>query len=422
MRVLLAAQAFPNRQQPWLHTSIRSVIAQGVEVILTGVRGPADDWVRSDEDLQTVSFIEVSDTARAAALIGIRSMLGFGSQEAATAWRGLPVVLRAGYRSTNRVRSMMRLDLAQLAGIRDIDLIHAHSLWRALQFVRIKSPESPPLLVTFHGLHPDGIATLTQEHWTQLASGVDGWTANTKFSAAQLEGFGIDAGRIHVMPQGTRLDQFPYRPRPHPGHGEVSVLTVSRLAPEKGLLAAIEAISILRSEGVPIRYTIFGSGPARGSTAALVDRLGLMDCVHLAGEIAHSSLPDEYARAHLFLLPTLARPMHLWNETQGVVLQEAQASGCVVVATTAGGIPECVDDETRSRLVAPGDPRAIADRIVDILRAASTWPEIQRRGRQWVEDHFDVRHSGPRLVELYRQIVSLKRPSGTNRSSVAGQV
>lgn len=91
-------------------------------------------------------------------------------------------------------------------------------------------------------------------------------------------------------------------------------------------------------------------------------------------------------------------------------MQEAQASGCLLVATRTGGIPECVD-EGHARLVPDRDERALAGAILDLLQHPDRWPEWQAAGRRWVEERYSVSVIGRRLAELYLRLVTCREIS-----------
>jgi colanic acid/amylovoran biosynthesis glycosyltransferase len=68
---------------------------------------------------------------------------------------------------------------------------------------------------------------------------------NTHFAQAELETLGCPRDKIVILPLGSRLEEFPFWSRPCPQQGPVIVLTVARLAPEKGHTFAREAIKEL---------------------------------------------------------------------------------------------------------------------------------------------------------------------------------
>lgn len=76
----------------------------------------------------------------------------------------------------------------------------------------------------------------------------------------------------------------------------------------------------------------------------------------LPGFVDVNKLIKEYKQAHIFLLPSVIK-------TQGVVLQEAQATGLPVIATKTGGSSECIEDKVTSFLISPEDLNNIVEKV-----------------------------------------------------------
>jgi glycosyltransferase involved in cell wall biosynthesis len=103
----------------------------------------------------------------------------------------------------------------------------------------------------------------------------------------------------------------------------------------------------------------------------------------------------------LFVLPS-------FMENCPNALLEAMAAGVPIVASKVGGIPELVDD-TCAQLVAPGDPRALAEAISTLLADGERARIQATKARRRVEAHFTADRNASRVLELYEDLVSARR-------------
>jgi|GEM_PF-139578 len=230
---------------------------------------------------------------------------------------------------------------------------------------------------------------------------------------------GIDLGdRGRVIYNGIRSADFegvePYRhPRPY-------VFAIGRLVEEKGFDVLIEAFARLRASpsgiadsepsarrpsttvdaataGVgpdgPLDLLVAGSGPEQAALQTLIADLGLADRVSLIGHADRPTVAALFAGATCFVLPSRHEPF-------GIVNLEAMASGCPVVATRVGGVPEFVLDGTTGLLVEPNDPDALATRIRELLADSDLRTRLAARGREQAA-RFDWRHITDQYVDSY---------------------
>jgi glycosyltransferase involved in cell wall biosynthesis len=169
---------------------------------------------------------------------------------------------------------------------------------------------------------------------------------------------GVAAQRVVVVPPGTVRPAAGERPR---AQGALRLLAVGTIAPRKGHLLLVEALSGLRE--LDWRLTCVGSLTRDAEAAAALRRAiatsGLADKVILEGERPPELLTDAYRDADLFVLPS-------YHEGYGMACAEALAHGLPVVATTAGAIPDTVP-ASASILVPPGDAAALREALRRVL-------------------------------------------------------
>lgn len=174
------------------------------------------------------------------------------------------------------------------------------------------------------------------------------------------------------------------------------LVTVGRLSEQKGQLVLLDALAVLKREGVPFRMTIVGDGPLRPQLERGIHDLGLEHHVELAGWQSNSEVRALICGARALVLPSFA-------EGLPVVLMEAFALGRPVVATYVAGIPELVTDRACGWLVPAGD----ADQLAGAISACLNAPDERIRsmgilGRSRVTEQHDITKECGRLADLFR--------------------
>jgi glycosyltransferase involved in cell wall biosynthesis len=172
--------------------------------------------------------------------------------------------------------------------------------------------------------------------------------------------FGVDAGRVAIAVPGV---DAALRATGSATDGPVQLLAVGSLVPRKGYDILVEALAGIANRDW--RLTIIGAGDRAPLTAeklrAQILAAGLQDRILLAGAVDQDRLASAYARADLFVMPSLF-------EGYGMVLTEALARGLPVVCTTGGAAAETVPDAAALK-VPPGDAPALAKALAKLIDA-----------------------------------------------------
>ncbi len=139
------------------------------------------------------------------------------------------------------------------------------------------------------------------------------------------------------------------------------ILFAGRLEPMKGVDVLFQAFAkAITGLSPDIHLRIVGGGSQEKMLQDLAKSLEIDHRVTYTGRIDHRAVLAEFARAEIFC--GLSR-----SEALGNVFLEAQASGCAVIATNIGGIPEIVKDQESGLLVPPDDIDASAKAIKSLL-------------------------------------------------------
>lgn len=145
--------------------------------------------------------------------------------------------------------------------------------------------------------------------------------------------------------------------------GRPFILSVASYERKKGLDTLLRAFKAVNQDsGAEHMLALVGPDKGTGSELRLLaNRLGISDRVVFCGEVPHSDLHVYYGAASVFCLASRSEPF-------GLVLLEAGAFRCPVVATSVGGIPEILANDVNARLVPADDALALAAQIIDLLR------------------------------------------------------
>ena len=196
----------------------------------------------------------------------------------------------------------------------------------------------------------------------------------------------------HFDPGAVTLDTTDDRP---------TVLTMGRLAPEKGHRVLLRAMAEVAKRVPEVRLLICGEGEERARLEAQRAALGLTGTVEFAGFV--SDPRALLARAHVFVMPSL-------SEGLGVAVLEAMAMARPVVATDAGGLPESVVDGETGRVVPKGNPEALAEAMLSMLDDTRAAQAMGAAGRERAKALFDRPRIVDRIVHLYEDVLARGTP------------
>jgi phosphatidyl-myo-inositol alpha-mannosyltransferase len=245
----------------------------------------------------------------------------------------------------------------------DFDLIHTHCpAAPSLPLLAVAAAECPQV-GTFHMTGRNRLQELFRGTLQSRMSRLD---ARIAVSATALECaqhyFG---GAYRVIPNGVDVDRF------HPDNepfdewraaDKINIVFVGRLDPRKGLTDLIASVPgvVERTRG-RARFLIVGDSYLRRQLQAAV-RPDMREHVTFVGAVPVADLPRWYATADIFVSPATG------NESFGIVLLEAMASGRPVVCSDIPGYRSAVIPDYNGVLHAPGDVGALTDalcRLVD---------------------------------------------------------
>jgi len=201
----------------------------------------------------------------------------------------------------------------------------------------------------------------------------------------------LEPERFRVIPCG--IDTRRYAPRllsrrPLP-RGPALLMCVASHRPYKGIPVLIEAVRLLRADGIDVRCELIGEGRMRGRLVRMIAAAGLREHFKLVPPRTEEEIARILMGADVFVQPSSVAPD---GQMDGIpiVLMEALAARVPVVTTRLSGIPELVVDGETGLLVEPGCPEALADGIRRVLEDYPAALERAARGRDRVQRAFSI--------------------------------
>ncbi|KAJ5490730.1 hypothetical protein N7539_002297 [Penicillium diatomitis] len=163
-------------------------------------------------------------------------------------------------------------------------------------------------------------------------------------------------------------------------NGEIILITVCRIAPEKGFEFLAQVATRLAAEKVPFKLVIVG-GNRNPAVEQQVQRLfnGVREYVIFTGFLTGAPLARAYASADVFLHCSI-------TETFGLVVLEGMASGLPVIARDQGGPSDIIRHDQTGYLVNPRDLNAFTDLTREVAQDSQLRTRLALSARQYADD------------------------------------
>lgn len=285
------------------------------------------------------------------------------------------------------------------------DILHIHSaLDPGLPLVASKSMRTPKV-ATYHsarqmnGAVGEKVPTLFRSVFLDALSKIQVHVAVSRSAEDYIHHFfpkvkmtiipnGVDATRFH--PLASRSARPPDEP--------LNILYVGRMDPRKGAKYLFGALPQLERElKGKFRVTVAGTGWMSKYYDAYIP-LHLRKRVQFVGYVSPDDLPGYYRSADVYCSPATG------NESFGIVLLEAMASGTPVVASDISGYRDVLTNDREGLLVPARSSRHLAEAITALAKDPARRMRMGEAGRQTALK-YDWRAVTNRIEKVYQQVV-----------------
>lgn len=294
-------------------------------------------------------------------------------------------------------------ELRRVGGIvrdRGIDAIHTHMSSAHAFGVFLKMRTGVPCVATAHNRY-------VQLHWMFNDFVIGTSAATTRFHrrynlvrrgrSKTIHNF-IDEQAVANVPPGTRE-----RLRRSFGVGDEHVLVaqIGDVIPRKGLLHLVRALPQILAAAPLVRLLVVGDVKNSAEYMARIKsearELGVAEKLHWAGH--RRDIADVLSAVDAVALASL-------EESLPLSILEAMASAKPVVATSVGGLPECVAEGETGFLVPPGKSDALATALGKLASDPAQRQRLGQAGRQRIADEFSLAAIASQIEDVYRSVAA----------------
>lgn len=289
------------------------------------------------------------------------------------------------------------------------DVLHFHEPWVPVWGRQLVMRSQSANVATLHGRFLDTMTakTLTTAVIPYTRPTIKYFDAFTAVSEPATEYLlSLKQVPITIVPNGIDLKKYAQRPSKAVKHPEKqTILYIGRLEDRKGINYLIKAFSELSVEKKDVQLLIAGKGPDEQKLKKYVST-NRIENVTFLGYIEEKEKIHLLHRADIFCSPAY------YGESFGIVLLEAMAIGCPVVAGDNPGYQSVMTGKGALSLVNPRDTIDFARRLELVLYDK----DLRKLWKKWAKDYvkqFDYPKIADQYLKVYEHAIQNKK----NRTS-----
>ena len=239
----------------------------------------------------------------------------------------------------------------------------------------------------FTGIDPRNIAREEAEY-----AQADGITVPSTFALRSFVAQGVPASKLHLLPYGVNLSRF--QPVASPAEQGFDVLFVGAMTLQKGVQYLVQAFNQVQHP----HKTLTFAGTMNPALIALLKARGLWPAeARCLGHVPQAQLKELMSRSHVMVLPSI-------QEGFGMVMAQAMACGCPVIASRNTGAEDLFEDGHAGFIVPVRDSTALAQRLQRLADDRSLRARLGAAALARVQQIGGWDDYGRHALAIYRQI------------------
>lgn len=244
------------------------------------------------------------------------------------------------------------------------------------------------------GMPFDGIDPRAMEREEAEYALADCITVPSTFALRSFVSQGIAPDKMRLLPYGVNLARFV--PCDNPSPARLDVLFVGAMSLQKGLPYLLQAFKTLNHP----RKSLTFAGASSPKVIALMKTHGLWsDDIKVLGHVPQPELKRLMSQSHALVLPSV-------QEGLAMVMAQAMACGCPVIASENTGARNLFDDGQEGFIVPIRDAQALADRLQRLADEPSLRDRMGAASLERVKRMGGWRDYGQRALGIYEALVA----------------
>ena len=242
--------------------------------------------------------------------------------------------------------------------------------------------------------------------YARMMPNLAGIISVSQFLLDNLASKGIRHPNAHVIPSGVDVRRF------RPGDKiKNRFLSVGRFVEKKLPLLTLRSFCDAAKAHPDATLEMIGGGPLLEPARTLAAEMGMAERVIFHDAQPHDVVRDRLAQAQFFLQHSVTAPD---GNTEGLptAIQEAMASGAVVLSTRHAGIPEAVEHGVTGMLTDEHDETGFTAAITRLLAGTMDVPAMAARARSLAERSFDNQRLVAKLEDTIRDTLGAPHSPG----------
>lgn len=296
----------------------------------------------------------------------------------------------------------------------NFDVIHGHDWLCTYALKSIKWGFNIPAVCTIHATEHgrnNGIRTEMQRYISSceaiLINECCSVVSCSYYMREQISGlFLTSRDKIRVIPNGIEGEKFhgkvkskDFRRRFAEDHEKI-VFFIGRHVHEKGIQLLIDSMPSIIELCGNVKFIIGGVGPMTLELKDKVENMNLQNKVVFTGYMEEKNKINLYKVADAAIFPSLYEPF-------GIVVLEAMAAGCPVVASDVGGITEIINHKTTGLKFMANSIGSLRENLISVLLDEELSEKLRTNAKLQVEEKYSWDKAARLTVDVYNEVLDI---------------